>query len=800
MPTKKNAKIIDFDDLRLFLKVFSKNWYIIGLLVFVSFLFSYFYTYKLPDVYSVKSQILLKSDDTYNYQNQLYSGIGYYQSYLDNSNQIRVITSNDLIEKVLSKLKVDISYYIVGRLKATELYEYMPFDISVRLLNESLFEEDIKFKVQDVNTFQISYRKGDEQVVKKFRFNEKIEDNDFFMTVTKNGLINDFTIENLKQNDYLIKIHNINNLIYKIKNSLQVENIENTTILQLSLEDEIPARAVTFLDTLSKVYIEYTAEAQIKVNENTIGNIDKQLKEITAILGSIEDDLENYKSNKAILDLTREQDEYFKKLIEYDKEKRDIELRIQSLNALEKYILTVAGKPDQKLLPPSFYIEKDDGYLQTALSKLYTMQMERNEELFGATESNRSIKELDQNIELLRRNILTYIDNSRKGLEIKITDLLAQIEQYTDIIRKIPKTQRDLLTIQRKVDVNERMYEFLLEKRATTIIARAGILPETRVIEKAHPAGIVKPNKVQIRNYFLITGFILGLIVTFIRTVFFSKIENIFELKRLTTLPILGEIVQSVDKDGNYQAVDKDPNAPVTQSFRTIRTNLEYMAKGVAGSKMILVTSLNPGEGKTFCSVNLAMMLAKAGKKVLLIELDLHKPKLQKALSMSSDIGVSSVLIGKSDVKSAILPTEMENLSVILSGPTPPNPSEIILSDYLQNIFNYGKENFDYIVIDTAPIGLITDALVISKYVDISMFVLNTKYAKKQSIDIVHEIVESNMLHNFCLVLNGVKHRRSRYGYGYSYGYAFRYGYGYGYGYGYSYGESTNKKGVENKK
>lgn len=800
MPTKKNAKIIDFDDLRLFLKVFSKNWYIIGLLVFVSFLFSYFYTYKLPDVYSVKSQILLKSDDTYNYQNQLYSGIGYYQSYLDNSNQIRVITSNDLIEKVLSKLKVDISYYIVGRLKATELYEYMPFDISVRLLNESLFEEDIKFKVQDVNTFQISYRKGDEQVVKKFRFNEKIEDNDFFMTVTKNGLINDFTIENLKQNDYLIKIHNINNLIYKIKNSLQVENIENTTILQLSLEDEIPARAVTFLDTLSKVYIEYTAEAQIKVNENTIGNIDKQLKEITAILGSIEDDLENYKSNKAILDLTREQDEYFKKLIEYDKEKRDIELRIQSLNALEKYILTVAGKPDQKLLPPSFYIEKDDGYLQTALSKLYTMQMERNEELFGATESNRSIKELDQNIELLRRNILTYIDNSRKGLEIKITDLLAQIEQYTDIIRKIPKTQRDLLTIQRKVDVNERMYEFLLEKRATTIIARAGILPETRVIEKAHPAGIVKPNKVQIRNYFLITGFILGLIVTFIRTVFFSKIENIFELKRLTTLPILGEIVQSVDKDGNYQAVDKDPNAPVTQSFRIIRTNLEYMAKGVAGSKMILVTSLNPGEGKTFCSVNLAMMLAKAGKKVLLIELDLHKPKVQKALSMSSDIGVSSILIGKSDVKSAILPTEMENLSVILSGPTPPNPSEIILSDYLQNIFNYGKENFDYIVIDTAPIGLITDALVISKYVDISMFVLNTKYAKKQSIDIVHEIVESNMLHNFCLVLNGVKHRRSRYGYGYSYGYAFRYGYGYGYGYGYSYGESTNKKGVENKK
>jgi tyrosine-protein kinase Etk/Wzc len=784
MPTKKNAKIIDFDDLRLFLKIFSKNWYIIASLALVSFVFSYFYTYKLTDIYSVKSQILLKSDDTYDYQNQLYSGLGFYQSYLDNSNQIRVITSNDIIEKVLSKLKVDISYFIEGRFKTTEVYEYIPFDISIRLLNESLYEKDIKFKILDEKHFQISYDKGEEKVVKKYAFDEKIEDTDFFMTVTKNGMVNNLTIANLSENNYLIKVHNLNNLIYKIKNNLRVENIENTTILELSLEDEIPARAVTFLDTLSKEYIEYTSEAQLKINQNTIENIDKQLKEIVNILASIEDDLENYKSNKAILDLTREQDEYFRKLIEYDKEKRDVELRIQSLDALEKYILTVAGKADQKLLPPSFYIEKDDGYLQTALSKLYSMQMSRNEILFGATESNRGIKELDQNIELLRKNILTYIDNSRSGLLDKIKDIQLQIGDYTDIIRKIPKTQRDLLTIQRKVDVNEKMYEFLLEKRSTTIIARAGILPETRVIEKAHSVGIVKPNKGQILNYFLIAGIILGLIITFIRSVFFAKIENIFELKRLTRLPIMGEIVLSQSEKGNYLAVDKDPNAPVTQSFRTIRTNLEYMASDVGGSKTILITSLIPGEGKTFCSVNLAIILSKAGKRVLLIELDLHKPKIQKALNMSSDIGVSNILIGKTGVAEAILPTGMENLFVILSGPTPPNASEIILSDHLKEMLAYGKANFDYVIVDTAPIGLITDALVIAKHVDISLFILNTRYAKKQSIDMLEEIVENNKFHNFCLVLNGVKHRRSRYGYGYGYGYGFSYGYGYGYGYG----------------
>ncbi|MCE3280288.1 MAG: ptk, partial [Bacteroidetes bacterium] len=241
----------------------------------------------------------------------------------------------------------------------------------------------------------------------------------------------------------------------------------------------------------------------------------------------------------------------------------------------------------------------------------------------------------------------------------------------------------------------------------------------------------------------------------------------------------------------NYFIVDKDSKAPITESFRAIRTNLEYFASE-RKSKVVLLTSYHPGEGKTFCSVNLSTILAKAGKKVLLLELDLHKPKVQKAFNMESLVGASNVLIGKSDVASTIQKTEIENLYVLLSGPTPPNASELILSKYLIDIFDYGRENFDYVIVDTPPVGLITDALVMMKNVDVSLFVLNTKFAKKQIVNIVEDIVVTNKLQNFALILNGVKRKKS--GYYYNYGYGYGYGSGYGYGYGSSYGYGSQNK------
>ncbi|MBA3987291.1 MAG: polysaccharide biosynthesis tyrosine autokinase, partial [Flavobacteriales bacterium] len=302
---------------------------------------------------------------------------------------------------------------------------------------------------------------------------------------------------------------------------------------------------------------------------------------------------------------------------------------------------------------------------------------------------------------------------------------------------------------------------------------------ETKVIESARSIGVVGPNKNKILYTFLLVGFVLSLIVIFIRTVFFQIIENAQDLKELTSTPIYGEIIFNEDPDSQYIVVDSNPKAAITESFRSVRANLEYL--NVAKKcKVILITSHNPNEGKTFCSINLASIIAKAGKKVLILELDLHKPKVNVGLNMKSETGISSILAGKEITENCVNKTNIENLDVVLSGPIPPNASELILSTHLNALFDYGRQNYDYIIIDTPPVGLISDAMVLMKFADATLFVLNSKFAKKEYVKNAEELVMSNGIKNFGFILNQVKVKKSKYYYNYSYGY--KYGYGKGYG------------------
>jgi tyrosine-protein kinase Etk/Wzc len=240
--------------------------------------------------------------------------------------------------------------------------------------------------------------------------------------------------------------------------------------------------------------------------------------------------------------------------------------------------------------------------------------------------------------------------------------------------------------------------------------------------------------------------------------------------------------------------VDSDPKAAITESFRTVRTNLEYVPGPEHGGKVVLVTSYRPNEGKTFCSVNLSAILAKAGKRVLLLELDLHKPKVAVGLGMSSTTGLSNVLIGRMTWKEAVMTTQFENLDVVLAGPTPPNASELVLSKYLEQLFNEARMEYDYVVVDTPPVGLITDALLMMRHADATLFVINTRFANKDHVNNALEVLGQNAGRNSGFILNGVRMKKSKYYYNTNYGYGYRYAYGYGSGYGYGYGYGRKRK------
>ncbi len=789
------AGIIDVNDLRSFIRIFSKNWYFVVVALILSAVLSYLYSYKIPEVYGASTQILLKDKDTYNYQTAVYQNIGYVAAYGDIVNQKRVLTSYDMISRALDKLDFDVSYYIIGRFKKSEAYGGMPFTVKMRILKPKLFEKPFDLHIIDPEHFELIYDRGAGIVKKTFPFDTDVadgEDGDFTLRVDKVMAFTSSKMEDLTATAYQFVVHSRGFLVGKYSYGMTVENLDYTSILEVRVEDEIPLRAKMFLDTISKEYIDYTLQSEFDINERTLVYIDKQIDEVSGIIANYEDDLERFINVKNILDLNKQEDQYYNELVKYDAQKRELELMIESVNALESYVVNLG---EEKLLPPSFYILADDIFLRNTLTELYNMQMSKNNKLFDATTTNPVILKEDSLMSLNRANLMIYLTNTRRAIDDRIADVQLHIDDYTRMIKGVPANQRGLLNIRRKLNVNEKLYDFLLEKRANTVIAKAGIIPTTKVIERARGLGVVRPDKMKILYSFLVGGLLLSLIVVFVRILFYDRIENADQLRAATNLPVFGEIIASEKAEENYVVVDTDPKSAITESFRTVRTNLEYLPSTDKG-KVVMVTSYRPNEGKTFCSVNLSAILAKAGKKVLLLELDLHKPKVGANMGMTTTQGLTNILVGKVPVGQCVQPTQIENFSVILSGPTPPNASELVMSKHLAELFDWGREHFDYVMVDTPPLGLITDALLMMRHVDATLFVINTRFANKDHIKNAVETANANTSKNFGFILNGVRMKKSRYYYNTNYGYGYRYAYGYGsgYGYGYGYGYSGRRK------
>lgn len=780
----KNKQIINPSDIKFIFKIIRKNWYLPILFCFLAWAIAFVYVHKLVDIYGAKTQILLNTNETF----QQKSVIGFdYGAYQEISNQMKVIKSTDIIKATLNKLDLDVSYFLVGRLKTSEVYRGTPFKVKVIHVSPNIYSRSIKIKIVSTDKYTLHYKSNESVVEIEGVFGKNLVSNDFNLLIEKTPNLNSITLESMKGLEYLFQIQNPNQLLSKYNNLLNVTNDEFTNILTLNIEDEISERAVTFLDTLCTVYIDYSLQSQISINENTVKYIDKQLDEIVYILDSIETQLERFKDKESILNLNKEEDSYYTKLDSYDGEINKYDLNIAALNDLEKYIIE---RKDPELLPPSIYVNSSDDFLKNAVNQLYNLQMERNNLFYAAKETNPAVEKIDLNIDKLRSNLLIYIGNSKSAFKEKIKGVSGKLGKYYTSLKSLPPKQRALLNITRKQQVNEKMYLFLLEKRANAIISRASIISDKKVIESPRSIGVVKPNKTKIYNLYLMIGLVVSLAIILIRTLFFSRIESYDELKAVTEFPIWGEILFTEKAKENYFIVEEDPKSPLTESFRTVRTNLDFIS-AKEKAKVVLVTSNSPGEGKTFCSVNLAAILAKAGKKVLILELDLHKPKVQIALGMKSEKGLSTILALNENVADCVMPSYVKNLDAILSGPIPPNPSDLILNKEMDAIFEYGNLNYDYVIVDTPPLGLISDSLVLMKYSDLVMFVLNPKMATKEVVRDVTELISNTSIHNFGFLLNGVKRKQSKYYYN---KYAYGYGYGYGKSYGYGYGYRSKKK------
>jgi len=785
MDPKKENSLIDADDMRIVGKFFIKNWLILILFPGIAAIVSYIYTYRLPDIYAAKTEIMIKSQESSMMESSLvgttnpYARV--YQQYGNMQDQKRVIKSYDLVAQAISKLDLGVSYFIVGRLKTTEQFQNPSFTIKPTSINSFLYEYPIDFKILDQDTYRISYVKDNENISNVHQFNEDVSTIDYNIITYAN--LSERELSTLKDIEYQVVFHSTNNLVSKFVSAMTLEDEAYTSILKVQVTDYIPARAKMFLDTLSEIYIGYTLKKEISINENTLVYINKQLEEVTHILDSLEMNLESYKANQAILNISREEEEYFKQLAEFEKENRMLEMRLESIYSLKDYIIT---NEDDPLVPPALYI-LDDDFLKGSISELYGLQITRSEELFGKTESSQSVKMNDRKMEDLRATILVYLDKTKKAVEQKMADFDKQIYQIKSLIRDVPKTQRDLLNIERRIQVNEKMYLFLLEKRAATVIARASILPESSILERARGLGVVGPNKSRTIIMATGAGFLLAILIGFIRFVFFNRIETTRELKSITNLPVITGIPVFEEAEKGKIEVNIQPRSAVAEAFRSIRANLPYFSKNKE-LKTILVTSLHPGEGKTFVASNLAVILAKAGKKVLLLDFDLHKPKVHKRFAIENNRGTSSYLIGQTDLEDIIEREVVDNLDVITGGPIPPNASELILNDRTRVLLEEARSRYEYVIVDTPPLLLISDSQVLVNYAEMALFVLNSKKAHQEGVRYLEEFIAKLENKNVGLILNNIQIKKWKYYYGKMTG-----NYGYGEGYIYQYGGSRER-------
>ncbi len=760
----KNESIIDAKDVKTIVNLVAKNWHWFILFIGLGIGASIFLLYKSTYIYGAQAKVLIKPSKNA-FKDALDNAIPMGPDKEEVANEIQIISSTRLISETINKLNLDISYYIKGKLKTGEVYKGTPFSVEGKILDETLYGVPFNLRIIDKDQYSLEIKSDYYSFKKVYKFGEPAVTDKFSLvvngkeeTILKNPKFSEF--------QYLFVVNNHGYLVRKYKSALRLEKDEDASVINVGIEDEVEEKAVDFLDTLTKMYINYSISVAKEINDNSLAFIDDQLKDVEGQLNGVETNLVDFQQERGAVDVSGQQTAFLQQKMDVQGEKAKLMVQLNSVEYIYNE-LTSSGS-DIATVSPTLLADQNNPGLATAFSELSALLQRRTNLSFSLTPSSPQIKEMDAQIDRAKTNTIGIVMNVRKDIVRRINALSVQEGSYSASLNRMPSTIKGLSDITRKKEINEKMYLFLLETRAQTVIAKAAIVPDKSILEHASPIGLISP----IRNKMLFMGFggglALSLLLIFFKSIFYNYVTTKEELSDITTHSIIGVVGKSAEAKKDYLVVHNQPQSLTAEAFRVIRTNLSYFAPK-SSSKIILFTSTISGEGKTFCAVNTATILARAKKKVVIVDLDLHKPKQATAWNMTNDVGVTSYVVGKASLKDIIKGTPVDNVKVILSGPKSPNASELILDPMMEQMINELKEQFDYIILDMPPVGLLSDALVMMKFSDLNLYVLKAGYSKKEFVDVAHQLVEKNNVKSLSFILNGVSPKNMPVGYGGAY-------------------------------
>jgi tyrosine-protein kinase Etk/Wzc len=746
-----NTAIIDQKDIKKTFLVVLKNWYWFVLFLGLGIGGAVLLLYKSTNYYGATAEILIKPQKNA-VQDALSKSLTTGVTNNEIANEIEILSSSQLITDVVTKLNFDISYYIEGRIKTGEIYRGRPFIVDGKVLDPAFYGVPFYINIMNSNGYRITVNNGGYKFSQVQKFGVPLVNDKFSILINSDSTIIGHNTRNLSETKYIFKINNRNYLVNRYKNALQLSMGGDATVIEASIEDEVQEKAIDFLKVLTETYIENSVSVQKEINENTLSFIDKQLKDVEDILNGVESNLEQFQRQKTTVNPESEQSMYMERKLQYETERDQMSVQLRQIEYI--YEQLTSGS-DMSAISPSMLSDAPDPALAAAFLELTSQVQRRTNLLFSNTPNSPVVKEVEANISIAKQNVISIVMNMRRNLVVKINSLSAQLGQYRGAMSQMPSTIRGLVNINRKVEINEKIYLFLLETRAETVIQKAAIVADKFIIEPAAPTGLKRP----IREKILLGGFGVGLalalLMIYLKSIFYNFINTREELSEISTLPVIGVVGKSKEAKNDYLVIEKFPQSLLSEAFRVVRTNLSYFSTNVA-HKVVLFTSSVAGEGKTFSAINTGTILAKAKKRVVLIDLDLHKPKQANAFNIINDIGVTSYLVGKASLKEITKQTQIENLDVILTGPRTPNASELILDPMLEQMIQELKKTYDYVILDTPPVGLLSDALSLMNFADVTVYVLKAGFSKKDFVDIAHQIVEKNRVKHLVFLLNSV--------------------------------------------
>ena len=743
--------------------------------------------YATP-IYRIEASVVVNDEPSGTLGQDIFESAGLSIPKSNVENEIGILKSYSLAFEALSSLNFNVFYYKDGFIKKTEIYGNSPYLIeadwkhpqlvggmfSIQKINEKRFRLSIIEENFSVFSPLDPHYKTQANVLDningEYNFGEWIQGNHFRFKIS------DLSAENGEE--LFFHLTDTYSLANWYKNNLQVSPLNKTaTILTLSLELNHRKKGEDYLNKLMEVYLERELLEKNQTAANTVFFIDQQLSGITDSLSYIEDRLEAYRSNNNVFNLTEEGRVVFQRLEEMEKEKAEVNLALRYYGTLMEYL---QQEQLEDLVAPSV-IGIQDPLLNALVVSLAELQGERVRLTATFSAETFAVKEVNTKIQNTKRTLIENLRSAITNSESALVEINNRLRSAEKEVNRLPATERNLLNIQRQFSIHENIYVYLLEKRAEAEITRASNSPTNAILDVGRSGSTPVAPKRSL-NYLI--GLILGLAlpIGFItaRDFFNTKIQDPKEVEKSLKVPLIGMI--GVSKSPNNLAIFSNPKSTITESFRNLRANMSFLSPRQSRLVVAISSSIS-GEGKTFCSINLASIYAISGKKTLLVGLDLRKPRIAGDFNLVNDVGVSTYLSTDRNWKTMVKKSEYENLDILLSGPTPPNPAELLLQDNFVTLLEEIKDNYDVIILDCPPIGLVSETLEIFKYSDLNMMIVRQDYSFKQSIDYINNLHTKGSVKKLYTIMNGVDASKGYGGYG-SYG---SYGYGnYGYGsYGY---------------